>query len=68
MHSGKKGRSGSKNYLKRKNKVWNIHSKQEVEQLVIKLAKTGKKEALIGIILRDNYGIPDVQTITGKSN
>mgnify|MGYP001603794025 CR=1 FL=1 len=66
MHSRKKGKSGSKNLIKRKNKLWNIHSKQEVEQLAIKLAKTGKKEALIGIILRDSYGIPDVKTITGK--
>ena len=66
MHSRKKGRSGSHKPIKKTKKTWNIHSVSEVEKLIIKLAKTGKNAPLIGIILRDNYGIPDVKAITGK--
>lgn len=65
-YSRKKGKSGSKRPVKREIKKWNFHSPKEVEQLVVKLAKTGKHEALIGLLLRDNYGIPDVKAITGK--
>ena len=66
MHSRKKGQSGSNPPLKKEIKKWNIHSSQEAEQLVVKIAKTGKQAAMIGTILRDSYGIPDVQILTGK--
>ena len=66
MHSRKKGKSGSKPPLKREIKPWNIHSSQEAEQLVLKIAKTGSYPAMIGTTLRDNYGIPDVHILTGK--
>ena len=67
MHSRKRGTSGSKNSLKGIKKSWNVHASKEVEQLVVKLAKTDKKEALIGLTLRDSYGIPSVKSITGKN-
>ena len=67
MHSRKRGRSSSKNPLKTIPKGWNVHGSKEAEQLVIKLAKTGKRESIIGLILRDNYGIPSVKAITKKS-
>ena len=66
MHGGSKGKSGSKKPSSQSKKSWIIHSGQEVEQLVVKLAKTGKSAALIGLILRDTYGIPSVKTLTGK--
>jgi len=43
------------------------YSKEEVEKLVVKLAKEGYLPSMIGLILRDSYGIPDVKEITGKS-
>jgi len=39
---------------------------QEVENLVIELAKKGYLPSEIGRILRDQYGIPSVKEITGK--
>jgi len=33
---------------------------------LIKLGKEGVSSSLIGLILRDQYGIPDVKLITGK--
>ena len=66
MHSRKKGKSGSNKPSAMTKKSWNIHSGKEVEQLVIKIAKTGKVPSQIGVILRDSYGIPSVQLITNK--
>jgi len=38
-----------------------------VEELVVKLAKEGHQPSMIGLILRDQYGVPLVKAITGKS-
>jgi small subunit ribosomal protein S15 len=65
MHSRKKGRAGSK-----KPSVpakWVEYKDKEVERLVVKLRKDGLQSADIGRILRDQYGIPSVRTITGKT-
>ncbi|MBU5682211.1 MAG: 30S ribosomal protein S15 [Candidatus Aenigmatarchaeota archaeon] len=43
------------------------YSKEEVEKLVVKLAREGYMPSMIGLILRDSYGIPNVKEITGKS-
>lgn len=42
-------------------------SASEVEQLVIKLAKEGVPPSRIGLILRDQYSIPKVRDVTGKT-
>ena len=39
---------------------------REVESKVIELAKEGKQPAVIGLILRDSYGVPSVHEVTGK--
>ena len=46
---------------------WVKYKKKEVEDLVVKLGKEGNTSSKIGMILRDQYGIPDVKAITGKS-
>jgi small subunit ribosomal protein S15 len=45
---------------------WVTLKPEEVEELVVKFAKEGYQSAMIGMILRDTYGIPDVKLITGK--
>jgi small subunit ribosomal protein S15 len=65
MHSRKKGRAGSK-----KPSVpakWVEYKDKEVERLVVKLRKDDLQSSDIGRILRDQYGIPSVRTITGKT-
>jgi small subunit ribosomal protein S15 len=42
-------------------------SGQDIEELVLKLAKEGRYPSEIGIVLRDQYGVPDVKKATGKS-
>jgi len=67
MYSGKRGKAGSKKPETNTIKTWLTYTPVEVEQLVVKLAKTGKSSAVVGLILRDSYGIPSVKTLTKKS-
>ncbi|MBN2111942.1 30S ribosomal protein S15 [Candidatus Woesearchaeota archaeon] len=67
MHSGKKGKSGSKKPLQKTKQSWLRYKPKEIEMLVLKLAKEGKSASMIGLVLRDSYGIPDVKLVSGKS-
>ena len=66
LYSGKKGKSGSTKPLRKTPPAWLKYKPFEVEKLVVKLAKEGKDSAVIGIILRDMYGITSVKSVTGK--
>ena len=44
---------------------WIEYSTEEIEELILKLKKEGNSTSMSGIILRDQYGIPDVKLITG---
>lgn len=67
IYSGKKGRHGSKKPPIKLAPRWVKFKKKEVEDLVLKLAKERHNSAVIGSILRDQYGIPDVKAVTGKT-
>jgi len=60
MYSRKRGKSGSKKPV-RKIAPWMKYKEKEIEDIVLKLAKEGKQSAEIGLILRDQYGIPSVR-------
>lgn len=45
---------------------WVQYSAEEVERLVVELRRRGFSPSMIGIILRDQYGIPLVRLVTGK--
>ncbi len=60
MHSRKHGKHGSHKPPKKK-QAWVAYEKEEIEKLVAKLAKEGNSSAVIGAMLRDQYGIPDVR-------
>ncbi|RLG77469.1 MAG: 30S ribosomal protein S15 [Thermoprotei archaeon] len=44
---------------------WVRYSPEEIEALVVELAKMGYTPSMIGIILRDQYGIPLVKSVLG---
>lgn len=67
MHSRDKGKSGSVKPTISKKREWVSYSNEEIEALVVKLSKKEKTLSQIGIILRDQYGIPSTKEITGKS-
>jgi len=67
IYSGKKGKAGSKKPPIKRIPRWIKYKKKDIEDLIIRLAKERYTSAKIGIILRDQYGIPDVKAITGKT-
>ncbi len=62
----KKGKSHSTRPAREGPPPWLKYKPEEVEQLVVSLAKKGYGPSMIGIILRDQYGIPLVKQVTGK--
>lgn len=40
---------------------WVTYEKDEIEALIAKLAKDGNSSAMIGQLLRDQYGVPNVR-------
>ncbi len=67
MYSRRKGKSGSKRPPWTKVPPWVTYSPEEIENIVVEKATTGHSSAMIGLILRDSYGIPSVKKICGKS-
>jgi len=65
IYARKKGKSRSKKPDKKA--TWVTHSSKEIEKLILKLSKEGLQSAKIGLTLRDQYGIPSVKDITGKT-
>ena len=45
---------------------WLIYSPEEIEMIIEDLARKGYGPSMIGIILRDQFGIPLVKPILGK--
>ncbi len=66
MHARKRGGSGSKRPISKIPPPWLTVSPDEVEALVVKYAKSGVPPSQIGVILRDQHGIPLVKPIVGK--
>lgn len=60
MYSRRRGKSGSKRPAQQI-ASWVKYKPEEIEQIVVKLAKKGNSSAKIGLMLRDEYGIPTVK-------
>ena len=67
MHARKRGKSSSKRPFLTENPEWVELSKTEIEETIAKLATEGNSGAMIGLILRDQYGVPNVKLATGKT-
>ena len=65
MHSSKKGKHGSKKPMQ-KIAPWVTYSPKEVEEIVMKLSRQGMQSAKIGLVLRDQYGVPSTRTAKAK--
>ncbi|AFH43243.1 30S ribosomal protein S15 [Fervidicoccus fontis] len=61
-----KGKSHSTRPVSVGTPKWLRLEPEEIEELVVELAKKGYPPSMIGIILRDQYGIPLVKTVTNK--
>ena len=67
IHARKRGKAGSKRPSSKNPPKWVRYKKNEIEKLVIKLAKEGNSSSMIGLILRDQFGVPSVEKITDKT-
>ncbi|RLG55911.1 MAG: 30S ribosomal protein S15 [Candidatus Hydrothermarchaeota archaeon] len=67
MHARKKGRSASKRPFMTENPDWVPLKQKEIEDIIVKLATEGNSSAMIGLILRDQHGVPNVKLATGKT-
>ena len=67
IHARVKGKSRSHKPLTADVPKWVEKKPKEIETLVVKFGKQGMSSALIGLTLRDSYGIPSVKNITNKS-
>jgi len=67
MHSSRKGVSGSKRPLIDKNPSWVPQSAEEIKETVVKLAGEGMTMAKVGLVMRDQYAVPNVRLATGKT-
>ena len=67
MHARRRGSAGSKRPNREKAPDWSSLDTKEVEETIVKMAREGRTAAYIGLLLRDQYGIPNVQLATGKS-
>ena len=67
MPKQEKGKSHSIRPVSRRPPSWCKYQPEEVEAFIIKLAKEGHSLSSIGTVLRDQYAIPLVKPITGKS-
>lgn len=66
MHTRKRGRSKSKRIYSAEKPDWIQFSNDEVENMIIDLKKAGNSSSVIGVKLRDQYGIPGSKVVLGK--
>ena len=45
---------------------WVTYTNEEIEEMILQFNREGKSTSEIGIILRDQYGIPKVKDVTGE--
>lgn len=67
MPKTEKGRSHSIRPVGKRPPLWCKYTPEEVESIVIKLAREGHSASKIGVIMRDQYGVPLVKPIAGKT-
>merc|ERR1711976_921979 len=65
IHARTKGKSGSSKPYGLGLPKSNV-SKKELEEVIQKLAQDGYSKSMIGLILRDSYGVPSVESALGK--
>ncbi|MFA6641795.1 MAG: 30S ribosomal protein S15 [Methanomethylophilus sp.] len=67
MHTRRKGQACSKRPMISENPTWVPLSATDIEDLVAKFSNDGVTPAMIGMMLRDQYAVPNVKLATGKT-
>lgn len=66
MHTRKRGRSGSHRFRYTEKPTWVTASPAEIEDTIVQLRNSNLSSAVIGVRLRDQYGIPSTKAVLGK--
>lgn len=66
IHARRRGASRSRRPTRERAPEWQGLDKAEIVETIEKLAREGKTAAYIGLVLRDQHGVPDVKLATGK--
>jgi len=66
MHARRRGVSGSKRVYRDSPPEWVELKAEEVEKRILELYNEGYEPSMIGMILRDRYGVPSIRQVTGK--
>ncbi len=67
IHARKKGKSSSTRPYAPEPPAWVTMKPKEIERTVIRLSDEGLTTSLIGMKLRDQFGVPNVKLCSGKS-
>ncbi|MGB8219782.1 MAG: 30S ribosomal protein S15 [Methanoregula sp.] len=67
MHTRRRGQSCSVRPARNEAPSWSNTDKAAIEKIIVDLRKEGTSSSMIGLILRDRHGVPDVKMVTGKS-
>lgn len=65
MHARKKGKASSTRPYRNQAPEWLTHDKKFISKKVEELRRQGQSTAMIGVILRDQYGVPNVKEALG---
>lgn len=67
VHARRRGTSRSRPPSREEAPDWQPLEKQEIKDVVVRLAREGRTGAYIGLVLRDQYAVPNVKLATGQS-
>lgn len=67
VHSKRAGSSRSRAPARDEAPEWQSMEKQEIKDLVVRLAREGRSAAFIGLTLRDQHAVPNVRLATGQT-
>jgi len=66
IHARRRGDSGSVRPHRTEAPSWSNTDVKAIEKVIIDLKKEGYPSSRIGLVLRDQYGVPDVKLVLGK--
>ena len=67
MHARKRGQSGSSRPMVTENPEWVTMTEEEIADIALSMARDGASTAKIGLVLRDQYAVPNTKLAIGKS-
>jgi small subunit ribosomal protein S15 len=65
MHARRRGKASSTRPYRNQAPGWMAHDEKFIKGKIEELRRQGQSTAMIGVILRDQYGIPNVKEVLG---